>query len=93
MKYFNIFKKDNGGDEKKPTHSMSAKINEDDEKYTEIGACWTKEFSGGKFLSCKLNDNYVDHTKGTARKGFILIQEDLKGQAEDYAEGIQEDLF
>ena len=83
MKNFSIFKKDNKGDEKRPTHSISAKIGED---YVEVGACWTKDGKNGKFLSCKLQDAYVDHTKNIARKGFALIQEGQTDVVKEYNE-------
>lgn len=74
MKNFTItknkFKKEGSS---MPDYRMSAKIGEE---FVEIGGCWLKEDKNKqKFFSCKLSDIYVDHTKGTARKGFILVDE------------------
>lgn len=58
MQNFTIFKvKDHNGDEKKPTHSISAKIGEE---FVYIGRCWTKDGNNGKFLSCSLDKPYQD---------------------------------
>jgi len=75
IKNFSIFKNKPNDNEKFPTHSISAKIGEE---YVNIGACWTKEGKGGKFLSCKLQDVYVDHTDRTkSKKGFAIADEKL----------------
>ena len=87
MKTFSIFKKDNKGDEKRPTHSISAKIGED---YVEVGVCWTKDGKNGKYLSCKLQDAYADHTKNIAKKGFMLVQEGQTEIVESYDEMTEE---
>lgn len=60
-----------------PDYKMSMKIGEE---YIEIGACWLKEGKSGKFFSCKLSDVYVDHTKGVARKGFVINEEPSNGK-------------
>ena len=58
MNNFTIFKiKDHDGDVTKPTHSISMKIGE---KYEYTGRCWTKDSSGGKFLSCSLDKPYQE---------------------------------
>jgi len=59
IKNFSIFKNnDHDGDEKKPTHYLSAKIGED---FQRIGVAWTKEGKTGvKFLSCSLDKPYKD---------------------------------
>ena len=81
IKNFAIFKAKEGKSDKSPTHNISAKIGEE---YVNIGACWTKEGQSGKFLSCKLQDVYVDHTDRTkTRKGFAIIDEKLIMQEED----------
>ena len=74
MKNFTItknkFKKEGSS---MPDYRMSAKIGEE---FVEIGGCWLKEDKNKqKFFSCKLSDLYVDHTKGTARKGFVITEE------------------
>lgn len=79
IKNFSIFKNKPSDNEKFPTHTISAKYGED---YVNIGACWTKEGKGGKFLSCKLQDVYVDHTDRTkSKKGFAIADEKLIQQA------------
>ena len=62
---------------KLPTHSISIKIGEE---FVTIGACWTKDMkNGGKFLSCKLQDAWVDSKDNTkSRKGFGIVQEETK---------------
>lgn len=73
IKNFSIFKNKPSENEKAPTHSISAKIGEE---YVNIGVCWTKEAKNGKFLSCKLQDVYVDHSDRTkCRKGFAIADE------------------
>lgn len=73
IKNFSIFKNKPSDNEKLPTHSISAKIGEE---YVTIGACWTKESTNGKYLSCKLQDTYVDHTDRTkTKKGFAIADE------------------
>lgn len=57
IKNFSIFKIPNQLDEKKPSHSISTKIGE---KYVNIGSCWTKEGTKGKYLSCQLSNPYQD---------------------------------
>ena len=75
IKNFSIFKAKEGKSDKSPTHSISAKIGEE---YLTIGACWTKESKGGKYLSCKLQDVYVDHTdRSKTRKGYAIADEKL----------------
>lgn len=73
IKNFSIFKRKASDNEKAPSHDISAKIGEE---YVTIGACWTKESKGGKYLSCKLQDAYVDHTDRTkTKKGFAIADE------------------
>lgn len=75
IKNFSIFKNKPSDNEKLPTHSISAKIGEE---YVTIGACWTKEGKAGKYLSCKLQDVYVDHTDRTkTKKGFVIVDQTL----------------
>lgn len=59
---------------KLPTHSISVKVGDE---FITIGACWTKEMkNGGKFLSCKLQDAWVDTQDGKkSRKGFGIVAE------------------
>lgn len=56
IKNFSIFKNnEHDGDEKKPTHYLSAKIGDE---FQRIGVAWTKESKGGKYLSCSLDKPY-----------------------------------
>lgn len=82
IKNFSIFKNKPSDNEKLPTHSISAKIGEE---YLTIGACWTKEAKNGKYLSCKLQDVYVDHTtndRTKSRKGYAIADEKLIAQSD-----------
>lgn len=73
IKHFSIFRAKEGGSDKAPTHNISAKIGEE---FVNIGGCWTKEGKSGKYLSCKLQDVWVDHTdRSKTRKGFAIADE------------------
>ena len=73
IKNFSIFKRKSSENEKAPSHDISAKIGEE---YVTIGACWTKESKGGKYLSCKLQDAFVDHTdRSKTRKAYAIADE------------------
>jgi uncharacterized protein (DUF736 family) len=77
IKNFSIFKNKEVKNDKQPTHSISANVGTtENPEYVSIGACWTKEGKGGKFLSCKLQDVYVDHTDRTKIKKGFSIEED-----------------
>lgn len=74
IKNFSIFKQDNKGSEKLPTHAISTKVGED---YVTIGACWTKDGKAGKYLSCKLSDVWVDAKDNTkSRKSYVIVAEE-----------------
>ena len=74
MKNFSIFKNKPSDNEKLPTHTISMKVGEE---YVTVGACWTKDGNGGKFLSCKLSDAWVDAKDNTKnRKSYIIVAED-----------------
>lgn len=74
IKNFSIFKQDNKGNEKLPTHGISTKIGEE---YVNIGACWTKDSTKGKYLSCKLSDVWVDSKDNTkSRKSYVIVSEE-----------------
>lgn len=62
---------------KLPTHSISTKVGEE---FVTIGACWTKDTkNGAKFLSCKLQDAWVDSQDNTkSRKGFGIVYDEQK---------------
>lgn len=74
IKSFNIMKAKPSDNPKLPTHSISVKVGEE---FITVGACWTKDMkNGGKFLSCKLQDAWVntqDNTK--SRRGYGIIAE------------------
>ena len=73
MKNFSLTKNSYKKTDTQPDYKMSVKI---EDKFVETGSCWIKkDKNGNTFLSCKLNDLYVDHTKGVARAGFDLVQE------------------
>ena len=73
IKNFSIFRAKESKSDKSPTHNISAKIGEE---YVNIGACWTKEGKAGKYLSCKLQDAYVDHTDRTKSRIGVSITDD-----------------
>jgi len=94
MKYFNIFKntkKKEGSTA--PDYNISVNIGtKEAPENADAGGCWLKDMKGGgKYFSCKLNDVYVDHIKGGARKGFEITIEgsngndmpDMKEETED----------
>ena len=85
IKNFSIFKLKEQKNEKSPTHSISANVGTKEKpEYVTLGACWTKESSGGKFLSCKLQDAWVDGKDNTkARKGFAITEDKPTPQEED----------
>lgn len=85
IKNFSIFKNKPSDNEKLPTHSISANVGtKETPEYVTIGACWTKEGKGGKFLSCKLQDAFVDHTDRTkTKKGFAIVDESPQAVDED----------
>ena len=74
QKNFSIFKNKPSENEKAPTHRISMKVGDE---YISIGACWSKQSNNGeKYLSCKLQDIYVDHTnQSKSKKGFAIVNE------------------
>lgn len=74
IKNFSVFKaKGDNVDPKTPTHMLSAKIGE---SYSKIGSVWTKENQYGKFLSCSLQDSWVDHSDSSkTRRAFCIVDE------------------
>lgn len=93
MKFFNLQKNKKTKDTQ-PDYRISINIGEkDNANYVEAGACWIKKDSkGNPFLSCKLSDAYVDHTKQIARKGFELVMEGQTEVAETYEDMPKEEL-
>ena len=77
MKNFSIFKLKSSENEKYPTHTISFNVGtKENPEYITGGACWTKEGKGGKFLSCKLQDAYVNSADRTkTKKGFTIVDE------------------
>lgn len=95
IKNFSIFKNKANDNEKIPTHNISANVGtEHIPEYVNIGACWTKEGKNGKFLSCKLQDVYVDHTDRTkTRKGFAIVDEKLIPKEDEDTEQPPDDVI
>lgn len=78
IKEFVIFKNTKESkNPKAPTHRIMAKLNGED--LVEVGAAWAKESkNGNKFLSCRLQNVWVDHTDRTkSRRGFVIVDESL----------------
>lgn len=65
--YFSIFKvtKD-PNNTKLPDYRISIKVGDE---FVDAGAGWIKESKNGKYISCKLNDPYLDK-----RKGFEIVE-------------------
>ena len=82
IKNFYITKNKFKKTDKQPDYKISFMT--EDKQFMEVGSAWIKDGKGGKFFSCKLNDVYVDHTKNTARKGYVLMQEGQTKVAESY---------
>lgn len=92
IKFFNL-QKNNKKNDKQPDYRISVNLGEETANYVEAGACWIKKDSkGNNYLSCKLADAFVDHTKGTARKGFELVMEGQTEVAQKYEDSPQEEL-
>ena len=74
MKNFSIFRNKPSENPKAPTHIISLKIGE---KYEKVGACWSKDMKDGqKYLSCMLQDVYVDHTdRSKSKTGFSIVDD------------------
>lgn len=75
-KNITIFKKDNGGDEKKPTHDITANTKLPDGTYSKsinVGSMWTREGQNGKYLSGMLNNER--EYEGKVFDGYVLIKE------------------
>jgi len=77
MKNFSIFKNQPNTNEKAPTHTISANVGTKEQpEYVNIGSCWTKQGNKGAFLSCNLQDEWVDHNDKTkSRKGYKIVDE------------------
>ena len=77
IKSFSIFKSKPSNNPKAPSHNISANVGtKENPEYINIGACWTKEGNSGKFLSCKLQDGWKDHTDNSkTRVGFAIVDE------------------
>lgn len=76
IKEFIIFKNTKESkNPKAPTHRIMAKV--DGEELIEIGAGWSKESkSGNKYLSCRLQNVWVDHSdRSKTRIGFAIANE------------------
>jgi len=84
MKNFTL-QKNNKKSDKQPDYKISVNIGEEKSEFVEAGACWIKQDKNGKpYLSCKLSDVYVDHTKNVARKGFNLVMEGQTEAVKEY---------
>jgi len=61
IKYFSLFKNDKKK-ETQPDYKISVKVGD---VYMDAGAGWVKDGKKGKYLSCKLNDEFhlTVHTK------------------------------
>jgi len=95
LKFFSIFKNKPSDNDKLPTHTISANVGtKENPEYVNIGACWTKEGDKGKYLSCKLQDAWVDHTDRTkTRKGFAISDEKLIQKEDEDTEQPPDDVI
>lgn len=70
-KNFSIFKAKEKKSDRSPDYNISLKVGE---HYVNVGACWLKEGTAGKYFSCKLSDGYTSKD-GKQTKGFVIEQE------------------
>jgi uncharacterized protein (DUF736 family) len=70
IKFFNLSKVNKIKDTQ-PDYRISFKT---EDTFVEGGACWKKQDKNGQtFLSCKLGDEYIDHTDSKkSRKGYHI---------------------
>lgn len=67
MQNFSIFKtKKDATNTKLPDYRISIKVGDE---FIDAGACWIKDSKNGKYMSCKLNDPFLDK-----RKGFEIVE-------------------
>jgi len=71
IKLFNLQKNTQKKDDKQPDYRISFK---EKDTFIEGGACWKKQDKNGNtYLSCKLSDEWKDHTDATKfRRGWHL---------------------
>jgi len=75
-KNISIFKKDNGGDDKKPTHDITASTKLPDGTYSKavnVGSMWTREGTKGKYLSGQFSNER--EYNGQVFDGYVLVNE------------------
>jgi len=71
IKIFNLMKNTKKTADNQPDYRISFKA---DDTFVEGGACWKKQDKNGNtYLSCKLSDEYKDHTDSTkSRRGWHI---------------------
>lgn len=75
-KNISIFKKDNNGDDKKPTHDITASKKLPDGSYSKsvnVGSAWTREGNSGKYLSGAFRN--AKEYEGKQFDGYSLIKD------------------
>jgi len=75
-KNISIFKKDNGGDNSKPTHDITASKKLPDGSYSKavnVGSAWTRDGANGKYLSGLLRNDR--EYQGKVFDGYTLIKD------------------
>lgn len=86
IKNFQIFKQDTKGNDKFPTHGLSANIGTDKPEYVNIGGAWTKQGTKDKFLSVQLQNEFVAHDDPTkSRKGYTIVEDTYLAMLEEKA--------
>lgn len=72
-KNITIFKKDTGGDTKKPTHDISVSVEGDYNDKAYAGSLWTKQGEKGAFLSGQFSK--TREYNGKIYEGYVLVNE------------------
>lgn len=88
-----IFKKDPTDDPKKPTHDVTASLQNPDgtyEKSINVGSAWTKDGQKGKYLSVGLSKSRT--WEGKTLSGYVLVNEDELNKVLKLAEAMQQKL-
>lgn len=88
-----IFKKEPTDDPKKPTHDLTASLQNPDgtyEKSVNVGSAWTKDGQKGKYLSASFNKSR--EWEGKTISGYVLVREDELDKVIKLAEAMQAKL-
>lgn len=78
IKLFSLQKNTNKKTDAQPDYRISLKVGEG---FAEGGACWLKkDKNGNNYLSCKLADEFLDHTNpAKSKKGWHMEADSAVG--------------